>query len=126
MVSTNPTAAAYALVAYQTAWLKANYQVEFLAASMTLDMHNTDKLAIFKAEVERQGIKMLPPDINKSQVAYSVELSADGERMIRYALAAIKNVGESAVEAIVREREENGPFKDIYDVVERVDAKAIQ
>ncbi|RED53303.1 DNA polymerase III alpha subunit [Aestuariispira insulae] len=118
-------AAAYALVAYQTAWLKANYQVEFLAASMTLDMHNTDKLAIFKAEVERQGIKMLPPDINKSYVSYSVELAEDGERMIRYALAAIKNVGESAVEAIVKEREENGPFKDIYDVVERVDAKAI-
>ena len=118
-------AAAYALVAYQTAWLKANYQVEFLAASMTLDMQNTDKLSIFKAEIERQGIKLLPPDINKSEVAFSVEVGEKGERMIRYALAAVKNVGEAAVQAIVSERNENGPFKDVYDVVERVDAKSI-
>ncbi|MDX1736786.1 MAG: DNA polymerase III subunit alpha, partial [Alphaproteobacteria bacterium] len=118
-------AAAYALVAYQTAWLKANYQVEFLAASMTLDKTNTDKLAVFKAELEHQKIPILLPDVNKSEVDFSVEYDDEGNGMLRYALAAIKNVGQSAMEAVIRERNENGPFKDIYDFVERVDYKSI-
>lgn len=118
-------AAAYAYVAYQTAWLKANYPVEFLAASMTLDMHNTDKLAVFKGEIERQKIGLLPPDVNKSKVEFSVEFDDDGKRVVRYAMAALKNVGEGAVEAIVSERDANGPFKDIYDFVERVDSASI-
>lgn len=118
-------AAAYAYVAYQTAWLKANYPVEFLAASMTLDMHNTDKLAIFKAEIEKQKIGLLPPDVNKSKVEFSVEFDDGGTRAIRYAMAALKNVGEGAVEAIVAERDKNGAFKDIYDFVERVDSASI-
>ena len=101
-------AAAYALVAYQTAWLKANYPVEFLAASMTLDLHNTDKLNIFRSEMDRQSISLLPPDVNNSQVRFSVEEGEGGERKVRYALAALKNVGAQAMEAIVREREENG------------------
>ena len=86
-------AAAYALIAYQTAWLKANYPVEFMAASMTLDAGNTDKLSVFKQELDRMGIELLPPDINKSGVMFTVE-----EGKVRYALAALKGVGEGAME----------------------------
>ncbi len=121
-------AAAYALVAYQTAYLKANYPVEFMAASMTLDLGNTDKLAGFKKELQHLDIKLLPPDINKSDVVFSVEAYANGagDRLaIRYALAAIKNVGEKAMEMVVGERRENGPFKEVYDFVSRIDARAI-
>ena len=84
-------AAAYALVAYQTAYMKANYPVEFLAASMTLDMGNTDKLAEFRAEAERLGIKIDPPSINRSDVEFEV----DGNT-IHYALAALKGVGRAS------------------------------
>jgi DNA polymerase-3 subunit alpha len=118
-------AAAYALVAYQTAWLKANYPVEFLAASMTLDMHNTDKLNVFREELGRLGIRLLPPDVNRSQVAFSVEKDETGERCVRYALAALKNVGTGAMESLVAAREEGGPFKDVFDFAERVDPKAL-
>ena len=113
-------AAAYALVAYQTAWLKANHPVEFLAASMTLDMHNTDKLAIFKGELERQRIKLLPPDVNRSEASFTVE---DGA--VRYALAAIKGVGAEAMRALVETRRSGGPFKDVFDFVERVDPRTL-
>jgi DNA polymerase-3 subunit alpha len=113
-------AAAYALIAYQTAYLKANHPVEFLAASMTLDMGNPDKLGIFRQELERLGHRLLPPDINRSGVGFTVE---DGS--IRYALAAIKNVGRGAMEALVAEREKNGPFKDINDLSKRLDAKVV-
>src|ERR671931_458428 len=89
-------AAAYALVAYQTAFMKANYPVEFIAASMTLDMGNTDKLAEFRAEAERLGITVESPSINRSDVAF--EVAGD---VIHYALAALKGVGAQAVEAIV-------------------------
>ena len=92
-------AAAYALVTYQTAYMKANYPVEFLAASMTLDMSNTDKLAEFRAEAQRLGIKVVPPSVNRSGVAFEV----DGNT-IHYALAALKGVGAQAVEAIVEAR----------------------
>ncbi len=111
-------AAAYALVAYQTAYLKANYPVEFLAASMTLDMGNTDKLNVFKQEAERLEIKLLPPDINKSTADFSV---AEGE--IYYALAALKNVGKQAIEGLVAERDKNGPFASIQDLAARIDPK---
>tara|TARA_R110000868_G_scaffold51855_1_gene164052 strand:+ start:14811 stop:18368 length:3558 start_codon:yes stop_codon:yes gene_type:complete len=117
-------AAAYALVAYQTAYLKANYPVEFMAALMTLDMHNTEKLAIFKQEIERLEIEILPPCINHSQVAFSVE-SYDGVRKIRYALAAVRNVGDAAMESLVSEREANGPFKDLTDLASRIDSRAL-
>jgi DNA polymerase-3 subunit alpha len=117
-------AAAYALVAYQTAYLKANHPVEFLAASMTLDQHNTDKLNIFKQELDRMGVDLLPPDVNKSMVKFSVE--RDGETSaIRYALAAIKNVGEGAMASMVQAREEGGPFKDLADFANRLDPKII-
>ncbi len=118
-------AAAYALIAYQTAWLKSNYQVEFLAASMTLDIHNTDKLDIFKKEIDRQNIKLLPPCVNNSEVVFSVEMEKDGTRSIRYALAAIKGLGEGAMEGLVNQRKDNGKFNDIFDFVERLDGKYI-
>jgi len=113
-------AACYALVAYQTAYLKANYPVEFMAAIMTYDMNNTDKLGAFKTELRRLGIALLGPDVNRSEVAFSVE-----EGAVRYALAAIKNVGEAAMAALVAEREANGPFKSLDDFANRLDSHAI-
>ena len=118
-------AAAYALVAYQTAWFKANHPVEFLAASMTMDMGNTDKLNVFRQELERLGIPLLQPDINASGVAFMVEYDAHGGAAIRYALAAVKNVGEGAMAALVAEREANGPFKDPFEFAGRLDAGAV-
>ena len=112
-------AAAYALVAYQTAYLKANYPVEFMAASMTLDTGNTDKLAEFRAEAERLGIKIEPPSINHSGVAFTV----DGNT-IHYALAALKGVGAQAVEAIVEARGQK-PFADISDFAQRINPRAV-
>jgi DNA polymerase-3 subunit alpha len=118
-------AAAYALVAYQTAYLKANYPVEFLAACMTLDAGNTDKLGLFRVELERQGIELLPPDIQKSDVYFSVEENSEGESAVRYALAAIRNVGAAAMESLVSERGENGPFKDLFEFAERLDSQVM-
>ena len=117
-------AAAYAVIAYQTAYMKANFPVEFIAASMTYDMGNTDKLSIFREDAGRFGIEMLPPDINKSQVLFSCE-TADDKLAIRYALAAIRNVGAAAMEGVVAEREKNGAFKDIFDFVSRIPAEAL-
>ena len=114
-------AAAYALVAYHTAWLKANYPVEFFAASMTLDMGNIDKLNMFRQELGRLGIPLLPPDINASRADFSVEVMADGGKAVRYALGALKNVGKAAMEGIVAERDAKGPFTDIFDMAERVE-----
>ncbi|ABS64803.1 DNA polymerase III, alpha subunit [Parvibaculum lavamentivorans DS-1] len=113
-------AAAYALVAYQTAWLKANHPVEFLAASMSLDLGNTDKLGLFKQEAERLGLKVRRPCINRSEGLFGV---ADGE--ILYALAAIKNVGLQAMEHIVEVRREGGPFRDLFDFARRINPRLI-
>jgi DNA polymerase III subunit alpha len=112
-------AAAYALVAYQTAYMKANFPVEFLAATMTLDMGNTDKLAEFRAEAERLGIKVDPPSVNRSGVDFEVE----GNTII-YALAALKGVGRQAVEAIIAARQ-NGAFADLADFASRVNPRAV-
>ncbi len=112
-------AAAYALVAYQTAYLKANHPREFLAASMTLDMGNTDKLYGFTREAERCGISILPPSVNKSGVEFEPE--GDG---IRYALAALKNMGQAAAEEIVSSRGEK-PFGDLTDLMSRISTKAV-
>src|SRR5262249_25690244 len=115
-------AAAYALVAYQTAWMKANHPVEFLAALMTLDLGNTDKLNVFRQELTRLGIRLLPPDINRSEVSFAVE---PGDKpAIRYALAAVKGVGAQAMEEIIAERKAHGPFKDLADFARRLDAKS--
>ena len=119
--------AGYALLAYQTAYLKANYPVEFLAASMTLDMGTTDKLNIYRQELDRLGIALLPPDINHSEVDFAVEYQTRAEAggAIRYALAAIKNVGQEAMRALVEERAANGPFRDIWDFAKRMDHRQI-
>ncbi|MEN3950636.1 DNA polymerase III subunit alpha [Iodidimonas sp. SYSU 1G8] len=118
-------AAAYALVAYQTAWLKANYPVEFLAASMSLDAGNTDKLNMFRRELERLSIPLLPPDINKSGVEFEVEDLGEGRFGVRYALAAVKNVGTGAMETLVAEREKDGAFRDLSDLSRRLDPRQV-
>ena len=114
-------AAAYALIAYQTAWLKANYPVEFMAASMSLDKGNTDKLSIFKQDCDTNKIPILLPDINQSNADFKVEGGA-----VRYALAALKGVGENAMEGVIAERSDNGAFNDIFDFAERVNPKIIE
>lgn len=113
-------AAAYSLVSYQTAYLKAHYTVEFMCAIMSLDITNIDKLFFYKEEGKKMGFKVLPPDINKSDADFAVE---DGN--IRYALGAIKSVGAANMEAIEKERKAHGPFKDISDFIHRIDAKQI-
>ena len=113
-------AAAYSLISYQTAYLKAHYPVEFMCAVMSLDMTNVDKLLFYKEECKKMGFSVLPPDINKSLAEFAVE-----GNNIRYALAAIKSVGAANMEAIVKEREANGNFKDISDFIHRIDAKQI-
>ena len=118
-------AAAYALVAYQTAWLKANHPVAFMAASMTLDLGNTDKLNVFRQELVRLKVKLLTPDINKSRDVFGVETLSGGEQAIRYALAAVKGVGAAAMKGLVEERKAGGPYRDLYDFARRLDTKAV-
>jgi DNA polymerase-3 subunit alpha len=113
-------AAAYALVAYHTAYLKANYPVEFMAASMTLEMGNTDKLAEFRSEVLRLGFKIEPPSVMRSGVDFDVE---DG--VILYALAAVKGVGPEACRSIVATRRDGGRFKDLADFAARINPRAV-
>ena len=113
-------AAAYSLVSYHTAYLKAHYPVEFMCAVMDLDITNTDKLAGFKAECKALGIEVLKPDVNESLAKFSVQ-----EGKLRYALGAIKGVGEANMNAIVEAREKGGKFKDISDFINRVDAKQL-
>jgi len=128
-------AAAYALVAYQTAYMKANYPVEFMAATMSLDRGNTDKLAFFKQELQRMQVPLLPPDINKSGVNFTVEPAPDtycedaadprANLSVRYALGAIKGVGAQAMRAITADRSENGPYRDVFDFAERINPKLL-
>src|SRR5690606_7340135 len=112
-------AAAYAIVSYQTAYLKAHYPVEFLAASMTLDMNNTDKLADFRADAMRLGIEVVPPSVTTSHRPFEV-----GENRIFYSLAAIKGVGEAAVDHIVEKRAQR-QFSSLEDFCERIDPRIV-
>jgi DNA polymerase-3 subunit alpha len=116
-------AAAYALVSYQTAYLRANYPVAFLAACMSLAQANTEKLASLRQDAIRLGIEVLPPDINKSAADFAVEKKADGTLAIRYALGAIKRVGVAAMEQVVLARSE-GHFSDLADFASRLDPRA--
>jgi DNA polymerase III subunit alpha len=113
-------AAGYALIAFQTAYLKANYPTEFIAASMTLDMGNADKLSGFAQEARRLGLRLEPPSINRSEVGF---IPSDGA--IRYSLAALKNVGRQAVEHIVQERAAAGAFRDISDFARRINPRLV-
>jgi len=115
-------AAAYAQVAYQTAYLKANYPVEFLAASMTLDIANTDRLNIFRQEAQRLGVTIAPPDINRSEAVFSVDAE---KNTVFYALAAVKGVGRQAMDHVVAVREAGGPFRSISDFAARVDPRQV-
>ncbi|MDQ4087917.1 MAG: DNA polymerase III subunit alpha, partial [Pseudomonadota bacterium] len=117
-------AAAYALVAYQTAWLKAHHPVEFYAASMCFDIHQTDKLAVFVEDMRRMEVECLPPSINASEAEFAVE--AKGEELaVRYALGALKGVGEKAMELLVEERRANGRFRDLDDFAARIDPRLL-
>jgi len=114
-------AAAYAVVSYQTGWLKANHPVEFMAAVMNCDIHLTDKLGVYIEEAKRGlKIEIVPPCVNRSLSTYSVL-----EGKIHYALGALKNVGGEAMKLITNERLENGPFKDLFDLARRVDLKKV-
>ncbi len=117
-------AAAYALLAYQTAWLKTHYREDFFAASMAFDLSNTDKLAIFADDMRRMKVRALPPCINSSEADFTVEEDDDG-LAVRYALGALKNVGEGAMAQLCADRIENGPFKSIDDLAARISPKLI-
>jgi len=118
-------AAAYAVVAYQTAWLKANYPVEFLSAMMTNDQGDTAKLSQYIAEAKTLGIETLGPDVNASGLHFAPAAAREGRRVIRFGLAAIKGVGEAAVEALLAARSQGGAFTNLEDLCGRVDTKAI-
>jgi DNA polymerase-3 subunit alpha len=108
----------YAIISYQTAYLKANFPKEFMAALLTSVSQNTDKLVVYIQECARMGIAVLPPDINDSMRNFTVT-----EGGVRFGIAAIKNVGEGAVELIINERNQGGPYKDMVDFVSRLDLR---
>ena len=114
-------AAAYALLAYQTGWLKTHYPHEFYAASMCFDMHQSEKLSVFVDDMRRNGFALAPPDINASEAEFTVEQTEEGHA-VRYALAGIRNVGEKAMDAIVAERAADGKFSSLEDLFRRVPA----
>ncbi len=111
----------YGLVAYQTAWLKAHYPVEYFAALLTSVKDDKDKTAIYLGECRTLGIEVLVPDVNRSAGEFTPLVGDDGSHRIVFGLAAVRNVGESLVDRIVAEREANGPFTDVYDFCTRVD-----
>ncbi len=113
-------AAAYALLAYQTAYLKANYPAEFMAGIMSLEQGKTEKIVEYIDESRRIGLDVLCPEVNKSGIRFGIE----NDKLLRFSLGAIKGVGEKAVEAIVAERDKNGAFADLFDFCERVDGKS--
>src|SRR5437773_696328 len=126
--------AAYGLISYQTAYLKAHYPVEFMAGLLSNEINNTEKISIFVGECKRMGISILPPDINKSSLKFTPEtvtgiggtgagIADPGYSAIRYGLAAIKHVGESAMEAVIREREQRGDFISLEDFCTRLDSR---
>ncbi len=113
--------AAYALVSYQTAWLKAHYPAEFMAAVLSSDMHHTDKVVALLEECRAMKLKILPPNINQGQFKFTI----DAQGSIVYGLGAIKGMGEAAVESIVAAREKDGAFKDLFDLCLRIDPRKV-
>ncbi|MXP25428.1 DNA polymerase III subunit alpha [Altererythrobacter indicus] len=112
-------AAAYALLSYQTAWLKTHYPEEFYAAAMCFDMHQSEKLAIYVDDMRKNDIAILPPDMNQSEAEYIVQQTQHGHA-VRYGLAGLRNVGEKAMDAVVAEREKNGLFASLEDIFKRM------
>lgn len=117
-------AADYAVITCQTAFLKAHYPVEYMAALLSVERHNTDKVALYLADARRLGIIVAPPDINNAEIDFTIE-GNDEEPIIRYGLGAIKNAGEGAIQVILDERADNGPFEDLVDLCERVDLRKV-
>ena len=117
-------AAAYALISYQTGWLKANHPVEFFAASMSLDLSNTDKLAVFYQDARKFEVPVLAPDVNRSSADFDVSWE-DEKGAVLYALGAIRNVGLEAMKHVIEVRDEGGRFVDIFDFLERVDPRQV-
>ncbi len=111
--------AAYALIAYQTAWLKAHYPADFMASVLSADMDNTDKVVMLIDECRTMGLEVQPPDINRCDYAFTV----NGDRTILYGLGAIKGVGAAALDGILAERDANGPFTDLFDLCRRIDSR---
>ena len=116
-------AAAYGWISYQTAYLKANHPLEFMSALLSNEVNNTDKISIFVAECQRMGIKILPPDLNSSLLKFR-PVTFESRPAIRFGLAAIKNVGEAAMESAIAEREKDGPYKSLEDFCKRIDSKS--
>ncbi|HEX8280491.1 MAG TPA: DNA polymerase III subunit alpha, partial [Chthoniobacterales bacterium] len=114
--------AAYGLISYQTAYLKANYPVEFMAGLLSNEINNTEKISVFVGECKRMGIPILPPDVNRSALKFTPETCEAGTA-IRYGLAAIKNVGEGAMESAIAERERGGDFASLEDFCRRLDSR---
>ena len=114
-----PHAAAYAVVAVQTAYLKLHHPAEFMAALMNSMMSNTEKIAYYIQNCRKRGIPVLPPDVNRSEEKFTVDVS-DGKKVIRFGLAAIKSLGHAPVAALVSERRANGEFRDLYDFINRM------
>lgn len=118
--------AAYAMVAWQTAWLKAHYPVEFMAANLSVEINDNERIGELLAECQALDIEILPPSVNESGVRFTaLPPGSDGRRAIRFGLAGVKNVGVGAVEAIVKERESGGPFKGLIDFCARVDSQQV-
>jgi DNA polymerase-3 subunit alpha len=113
-------AACYGVITCQTAWLKAKHPVEFMAALLSNELDNTDKIALFVAEARRMGIRVLAPSVNESGSVFTV-----GENTIRFGLSAIKNVGQAAVQLIIAAREKDGPFRDLHDLCARVESRGM-
>jgi DNA polymerase-3 subunit alpha len=117
-------AADYAVITCQTAYLKANYPVEYMAALMSVERNNTDKIGLLVAECHKMGIEVLPPDVNASDIDFSIE-EHNGGNAIRFGLGAIKNVGEGPVQALLAARHSGGPFKNLDDFCRRVDLRQV-
>jgi len=117
--------AAYGLISYHTAFLKANYPVEFMAAVLSNEINNTDKISVFVGECQRMGIPILAPDVNRSQAKFAPEVQADGVKAIRFGLAAVKNVGGAAMELALEERRRGGIFASLEDFASRLDSKTV-
>jgi DNA polymerase-3 subunit alpha len=117
--------ACYGHISYWTAWLKANHPVEFMAALLSNEIHNTDKISVFVSECHRMGLEILPPDLNASQLRFSPESTRNGSKGVRYGLAAIKNCGEGAMAAAIAERDTKGKFASLEDFSTRLDSKVV-
>jgi len=117
--------ASYALIAYQTAYLKANYPAAYMTAFLSIHAGDADKVAKAAAEARRLRLELLPPDINRSRVEFSVEKTEDGQDAIRFGLSSIKNVGNAALATIIEERDRNGPYATIEDLCRRCDNQAL-